>query len=67
MNRAIEQLNSPVEIQKIWSPFELNPDMPEAGMDRIAARSLAVGNIRGNWMRTHFKPLKTMASDFATT
>lgn len=44
LNRAIEQLNSSVEIQKIWSPFELNPDMPEAGMDRHTYRSQKFGS-----------------------
>jgi predicted DsbA family dithiol-disulfide isomerase len=39
LNQAIEQLNSPVEIQRIWYPFELNPDMPETGMDRKTYRS----------------------------
>ncbi|MFQ4139169.1 DsbA family oxidoreductase [Nodosilinea sp. PGN35] len=44
LNRAIEQLNSSVEIQKIWFPFELNPDMPEAGMDRQTYRSQKFGS-----------------------
>jgi predicted DsbA family dithiol-disulfide isomerase len=44
LNRAIEQLNSSVEIQKIWVPFELNPDMPEAGMDRQTYRSQKFGS-----------------------
>ena len=44
LNQAIEQLNSPIEIQKIWYPFELNPDMPEAGMDRKTYRSQKFGS-----------------------
>jgi predicted DsbA family dithiol-disulfide isomerase len=44
LDRAIEQLNSSVEIQKIWSPFELNPDMPEAGIDRKTYRSQKFGS-----------------------
>jgi predicted DsbA family dithiol-disulfide isomerase len=44
LNQAIEQLNSSVEIQKIWYPFELNPNMPEAGMDRKAYRSQKFGS-----------------------
>jgi predicted DsbA family dithiol-disulfide isomerase len=44
LNQAIEQLNSSVEIQQIWYPFELNPDMPEAGMDRQTYRSQKFGN-----------------------
>jgi len=45
LNRAIEQLQSPVEIQRIWYPFELNPTMSEAGMDRKTYRS----NKFGSW------------------
>ena len=44
LNQAIEQLNSPVEIQRIWYPFELNPEMPEAGMDRQTYRSQKFGS-----------------------
>jgi predicted DsbA family dithiol-disulfide isomerase len=44
LNQAIEQLDSSVEIQKIWLPFELNPDMPEAGMDRKIYRSQKFGS-----------------------
>lgn len=44
LNQAIEQFNSSVEIQKIWSPFELNPDMSEAGMDRKIYRSQKFGS-----------------------
>lgn len=44
LNQAIEQLNSPVEIQRIWYPFELNPEMPEAGMDRKTYRSQKFGS-----------------------
>ena len=45
LNQAIAQLNPPVEIQRIWYPFELNPTMPEAGMDRKTYRS----NKFGSW------------------
>lgn len=44
LNQAIEQLNSSVEIQRIWYPFELNPDMPEIGMDRQTYRSQKFGS-----------------------
>lgn len=44
LNRAIEQLNPAVEIQRDWYPFELNPDMPEAGMDRKIYRSSKFGS-----------------------
>ena len=39
LNKAIAQLNSSVNIQRIWYPFELNPDMPEMGMERKIYRS----------------------------
>lgn len=44
LNRAIEQLDSSVEITRAWQPFELNPDMPEAGMDRKRYRSGKFGS-----------------------
>lgn len=44
LNQAIEQLDSPVDIQLLWYPFELNPDMPEAGMDRQAYRTQKFGS-----------------------
>jgi predicted DsbA family dithiol-disulfide isomerase len=44
LNRAIQQLNSAIEIQRIWYPFELNPDMPEAGMDRQTYRRQKFGS-----------------------
>jgi predicted DsbA family dithiol-disulfide isomerase len=44
LSQAIKQLNSSVEIQKIWYPFELNPDMPEAGKDRKVYRSQKFGS-----------------------
>jgi predicted DsbA family dithiol-disulfide isomerase len=56
LNRAIEQLNSSIEIQKIWYPFELNPDMPEAGMDRKTYRS----NKFGSWEYSQALDAKTV-------
>jgi predicted DsbA family dithiol-disulfide isomerase len=44
LNQAIEQLNSSVEIQQIWYPFELNQEMPESGMDRQTYRSQKFGS-----------------------
>jgi predicted DsbA family dithiol-disulfide isomerase len=38
------QLNSPVAIEQIWYPYELNSTMPEAGMDRKAYRSMKFGS-----------------------
>jgi predicted DsbA family dithiol-disulfide isomerase len=56
LNQAIEQLNSPVEIQRIWYPFELNPDMPETGMDRKTYRS----NKFGSWEYSQQLDAKTV-------
>lgn len=44
LNRAIDQFNSPVEIQTIWHPFELNPGMQLTGMDRKAYRTKKFGS-----------------------
>ncbi len=44
LKRAIEQLDSPIAIQQIWYPFELNPDMPIAGMERKTYRSQKFGS-----------------------
>ena len=56
LNQAIEQLNSSIEIQKIWYPFELNPEMPEAGMDRKTYRS----NKFGSWEYSQALDAKTV-------
>ena len=45
LKQAITQLNPPVEIKHVWYPFELNPTMPEAGIDRKTYRS----NKFGSW------------------
>ena len=45
LNRAIEQLKAPIEIQRLWYPFELNPNMPEAGMERQTYRSQKFGSL----------------------
>jgi predicted DsbA family dithiol-disulfide isomerase len=39
LSSANAQLGNSVEMQRIWYPFELNPDMPEAGMDRKTYRT----------------------------
>jgi predicted DsbA family dithiol-disulfide isomerase len=44
LNQAIEQWNSSIEIHRIWYPFELNPEMPEAGIDRKTYRSQKFGS-----------------------
>ncbi|MBW4432233.1 MAG: DsbA family oxidoreductase [Pelatocladus maniniholoensis HA4357-MV3] len=41
---AIAQLNSQVEVQRIWYPFELNPDLPKAGIDRKTYRTKKFGS-----------------------
>ena len=44
LNQAIKQLQTPIKIKRIWYPFELNPTMPEAGMDRKTYRSDKFGS-----------------------
>lgn len=44
LNQAIQQLDPSIEIERIWHPLELNPDMPEAGMARRAYRSQKFGS-----------------------
>lgn len=44
LNKAIAQLDSSVNIQRIWYPFELNPQMPETGMERKIYRSQKFGS-----------------------
>ncbi|WP_009632034.1 DsbA family oxidoreductase [Synechocystis sp. PCC 7509] len=44
LNRAIEQLKAPIKIKRLWYPFELNPTMPEAGMNRKTYRSHKFGS-----------------------
>ena len=56
LHRAIAQLNAPVEIQRVWYPFELNPDMPEAGMDRKTYRT----NKFGSWEYSQQLDAKTV-------
>ena len=44
LNKAIAQLNPSADIQRIWHPFELNPNMPEMGMDRQTYRTQKFGS-----------------------
>ncbi|NEQ47349.1 MAG: DsbA family oxidoreductase [Leptolyngbya sp. SIOISBB] len=44
LQQAIAQLNPTIDIEQIWYPFELNPDMPEAGIDRQVYRSQKFGS-----------------------
>jgi predicted DsbA family dithiol-disulfide isomerase len=56
LNQAIEQLETSVEIQRIWYPFELNPNMPEAGIDRKTYRT----NKFGSWEYSQMLDAKTV-------
>jgi predicted DsbA family dithiol-disulfide isomerase len=56
LNRALKQLKTPVEIKRIWYPFELNPTMPEAGMERKTYRS----NKFGSWEYSQMLDAQTM-------
>lgn len=44
LKAAIAQLNPSVNIERVWYPFELNPDMPEMGMGRKIYRSQKFGS-----------------------
>ncbi len=56
LNRAIAQLETPVDIERIWYPFELNPNMPEAGIDRKTYRT----NKFGSWEYSQMLDAKTV-------
>src|SRR5260370_19983749 len=43
LDSAIAALAPDVSASVIWRPFELNPDMPKAGLDRRAYRSAKFG------------------------
>lgn len=44
LERALATLPSSVSVERHWRPFELNPDMPAAGMDRKIYRTLKFGS-----------------------
>lgn len=44
LKKAIAKLAPVTDIQQIWYPYELNPTMPEAGMDRKTYRSMKFGS-----------------------
>lgn len=56
LNRAIAKLETSVEIERIWYPFELNPNMPEAGIDRKTYRT----NKFGSWEYSQMLDAKTV-------
>jgi predicted DsbA family dithiol-disulfide isomerase len=56
LNQAIAQLDPSIDIQRVWHPFELNPDMPEAGIDRKTYRT----NKFGSWEYSQELDAKTV-------
>ena len=44
LSKAIAQLDDKIDIKQIWYPYELNPTMPEAGMERKAYRTGKFGS-----------------------
>ena len=44
LHRAIAQLGPAADIQMVWRPFELNPTMPEMGIDRTTYRTTKFGS-----------------------
>lgn len=58
MEEALRQVTTRTQIERSWHPFQLNPDMPPAGMDRKAYRSRKFGS----WERS-----QAMDSEVAAT
>lgn len=56
LNDAVSKLQPTMDIQRIWHPYELNPDMPEAGIDRKTYRS----NKFGSWEYSQQLDAKTV-------
>src|SRR5258708_8861684 len=48
LDRALEALAPDITASVTWRPFELNPGMPKAGVDRHAYRSAKFGS----WQRS---------------
>lgn len=44
LTKAIAQLDYSIPLKRIWYPYELNPSMPEAGMDRKTYRTRKFGS-----------------------
>lgn len=44
LERALEAVSPEISATVTWRPFELNPDMPKAGLDRRAYRSRKFGS-----------------------
>jgi predicted DsbA family dithiol-disulfide isomerase len=44
--RALERVPPGIEVQLQWLPFELNPDMPPAGMDRRSYLARKFGSLQ---------------------
>ncbi|CCA90748.1 DsbA family oxidoreductase [Novosphingobium sp. PP1Y] len=56
--RAVEGLPAGIDVELLWLPFELNPDMPVGGMDRKTYRS---GKF-GSWERSQALDAGTVAA-----
>jgi predicted DsbA family dithiol-disulfide isomerase len=55
------QLDSNINVQLIWYPFELNPEMPVAGMDRKTYRT----NKFGSWEYSQMLDAETVQATVA--
>jgi predicted DsbA family dithiol-disulfide isomerase len=47
LTAALELLGSEIDIQVIWKPYELNPDMPPGGMERRSYYAAKFGSAAG--------------------
>jgi predicted DsbA family dithiol-disulfide isomerase len=54
--KAIDSLPDDVKVDVWWLPFELNPDLPEEGLDRRAYRSAKFGS----WAHSQLLDAKTV-------
>jgi predicted DsbA family dithiol-disulfide isomerase len=52
LERALEHLGDAVKTQVVWRPFQLNPTMPNEGMERMAYLEAKFGNLES------FRPIE---------
>ena len=45
LERALDQLNGNMQAHVMWKPFQLNPTMPEGGMDRTSYLEAKFGSL----------------------
>jgi predicted DsbA family dithiol-disulfide isomerase len=58
LNKAIAQLNPSVDIQCVWHPFELNPNMPEMGEYSQLLDAKTIEATQGDGIRFRYDSMK---------